>query len=171
MLNDTQATEVVPESTLSLASSWSEILPVMLALISDGKPTGRVIAEHELRRMASVADLGNQALDALQQLIADGHVAGPAQAVLGRANDLKTGADKGKAEESAAPGAGPFGTLAKRLGGGDLELQVCYSACGFYLGTFNEHGAFSRESKEYWPTNELARAALFSGNWMQREQP
>ena len=171
MSNHPASTEPPIETTLSLASSWSEILPVMLALMTDGKPAGRLVAQHELKRMAHVADLGNEALNALQELVGDDPVEGPAHAVLGQARRLASPRVEDEPAGVVVPGASKSGKLAKRLSGADLELQVCYSACGFYLGTFDERGAFSRESKEYWRTNELARAALFSGVWTQREQP
>lgn len=62
-----------------------------------------------------------------------------------------------------------YGVLAARYGY-HLELQVLRSGAGWYLGTFYE-GPFSRESVEYWRTEEEARTALESGNWTQRENP
>lgn len=51
------------------------------------------------------------------------------------------------------------GYLAK-LNGKDLSLSVLQSARGFYLGTVDEDGPFTRESEEYWSKATQAEAAL-----------
>ena len=61
--------------------------------------------------------------------------------------------------------------MAKRLLGKTLELQVCYSAAGFYLGTYDRDMPCTRESVEYWRVRELATRALDSGHWTQRDRP
>lgn len=68
---------------------------------------------------------------------------------------------------------GPIGMLAYEILGQRLPLQVLKSAGGFYLGTANESGPVSRESLEYWPTNEAAADALAGGQecWTQRTEP
>ncbi len=64
-----------------------------------------------------------------------------------------------------------FGALAQAAGQ-QRELQVCKSAAGFYLGTFDDDGApFTRESQEYWGRREKAEQALQSGKWTQKQQP
>ncbi len=50
-------------------------------------------------------------------------------------------------------------------------LQVIRSAAGFYIGTIDEYGPFSRESAEYFQTEESAKNALSTGEWTQREEP
>lgn len=65
---------------------------------------------------------------------------------------------------------GPKGMLAlqaKKL----LPVQVLSSAAGYYLGTADENGPFTRESCEYWNTRAEAQAAYDSGNWTQRTHP
>ena len=53
-----------------------------------------------------------------------------------------------------------------------LPLQVCESAAGFYIGALTTDGEpVSRESREYFPTRQLAEKALKSGNWTQRAEP
>lgn len=64
------------------------------------------------------------------------------------------------------------GLLAAKFCGMNLPLQVCESAAGFYLGTKDENGfPVTRESVEYFKSNELAKTALDSGSWTQKEQP
>ncbi len=58
-----------------------------------------------------------------------------------------------------------FGVIRKAVNG--APLQVCKSANGFYIGTWNEEGPVSRESKEYWPKKEQAQSALLNGQWTQ----
>lgn len=41
-----------------------------------------------------------------------------------------------------------------------LPIIVLQSFNGFYLGTADEEGPYSRESVEYWPSAEAAQAAL-----------
>jgi len=52
-----------------------------------------------------------------------------------------------------------------------LPLQVLKSAAGFYIGTADEMGPMSRDSVEYWPTEDQAQTALDAGRdaWTQRE--
>ena len=52
------------------------------------------------------------------------------------------------------------------------ELKVLKSGAGFYLGGFcQDEGPISRESEEYWSTQEEAEAAKASGQWTQRTYP
>lgn len=61
------------------------------------------------------------------------------------------------------------GQLAYRELGLILPVQVLRSAAGYYLGTSNEDDfPVSRESVEYFKTQEQAEQALASGNWTQR---
>lgn len=70
-----------------------------------------------------------------------------------------------------------FGQLASEFGSRRLPLKVLQSAAGFYIGTEcvdDEVGCalpYSRESNEYWPTGELADAALCNGTWSQKLNP
>ena len=50
---------------------------------------------------------------------------------------------------------------------GLTPLQVLRSAAGHYIGTF-DGGPVTRESVEYFPTDETARHALETGAWTQR---
>lgn len=63
------------------------------------------------------------------------------------------------------------GLLAKQYGGVELPLQVLQSAAGFYLGTYDQDGPYSRESDCYWATRAEAQAALDSGDWPQKPHP
>lgn len=64
------------------------------------------------------------------------------------------------------------GWLAKRFGGMELELQVLKSANGHYIGTHAPAlGPVSRESREYWETQEKAATALRLQQWTQRLEP
>lgn len=62
-----------------------------------------------------------------------------------------------------------IGKLAEAHCGVCLPLQVCQSANGYYIGTYDEEGPCSRESVEYFSTREKAQQALDSGDWTQRE--
>lgn len=62
------------------------------------------------------------------------------------------------------------GILAARCAGLNLPLQVLHSRAGFYIGTADEvSGPVSRESVEYFTTQDSADLALLTGNWTQRE--
>lgn len=64
------------------------------------------------------------------------------------------------------------GLLAEEYCGLRIPLQVLKSAAGWYLGTFSlEDGPISRESQEYWPSEEEATFALKAGHWTQRLHP
>lgn len=64
-----------------------------------------------------------------------------------------------------------YGQQAKEVGR-MLPLQVLESGAGFYLGTVDEEGfPCSRESVEYWPTQEDATLAAETGDWTQRDGP
>ncbi len=45
---------------------------------------------------------------------------------------------------------------------------VCRSAAGFYIGRVCDCGPYSRESKAYYPTYDLAREAFENGTWEPR---
>lgn len=63
------------------------------------------------------------------------------------------------------------GVLAARAGF-DLPIRVLSSRAGYYIGTFSEtHGVVSRESREYYPTQQLAEEAFRKGTWTQRLNP
>lgn len=52
-----------------------------------------------------------------------------------------------------------------------LELLILQSQAGWYIGTADEEGPCSRESVEYFPSEEAARIALGAGDWTQRQNP
>ena len=63
------------------------------------------------------------------------------------------------------------GILATRAGF-DLPIRVLSSRAGYYIGTFSEtHGVVSKESVEYYPTQQLAEEAFRKGTWTQRRHP
>lgn len=70
---------------------------------------------------------------------------------------------------SAAP-RHPVGMLAFAYSGKCLPLTVLCSGAGHYIGTF-ESGPCSRESVEYFATEEAASDALQNGAWTQRLAP
>lgn len=51
----------------------------------------------------------------------------------------------------------------------NLPLCVLQSAAGYYIGTANDEGPVSRESMEYWKTEDAAETALRSNAWTQRD--
>lgn len=55
---------------VDLSMSWHGVLPVLLALMSDGNPIGKSFAARELDRMARCADLANEAIAKLTPLAA-----------------------------------------------------------------------------------------------------
>ncbi|WP_434778514.1 hypothetical protein [Neisseria sp. Ec49-e6-T10] len=58
-----------------------------------------------------------------------------------------------------------FGTIAA------LPLEILHSANGFYIGTFDEDGPVSRESVEYYETEDAALYALENNLFTQRLNP
>lgn len=62
----------------------------------------------------------------------------------------------------------PMGHLAYRDLGLRLPVTVLRSGAGYYLGTFNEEGPVSRESADYFKTQEEAEQALATDSWTQR---
>jgi hypothetical protein len=69
----------------------------------------------------------------------------------------------------AIDAARPVAMMASAALGRPVPLEVCYSARGFYLGTYVDDEPYSRESAEYWTTREAAEAALAGGQWTQRQ--
>ncbi|GKT25130.1 hypothetical protein [Acidovorax sp. SUPP3334] len=63
------------------------------------------------------------------------------------------------------------GLLAQEFCGKRLPLQVLRSQRGHYIGTAGDEGPVSRESNEYFRTEELAQQALQGGNWTQKQEP
>lgn len=64
-----------------------------------------------------------------------------------------------------------YGYLAEKYCDVKLPLEVLLSGAGYYIGTSEDGAPFSRESKEYFPTEEAATQALNEGNWTQRPNP
>ncbi len=64
------------------------------------------------------------------------------------------------------------GYLAVKYCGLSLPLRVLRSGAGYYIGTgSDELGPVSRESEEYFPNRDAAKAALKTGNWTQKHTP
>ena len=64
-----------------------------------------------------------------------------------------------------------YGKLAAQIGM-RLKLEVMESPRGYYIGTQTECGEpVSRESNEYFDTEQQAEAALASGLWTQKQNP
>jgi hypothetical protein len=51
------------------------------------------------------------------------------------------------------------------------EVQILKSQAGFYIGTLSEDMPCSRESNEYYPTQDEALAALRDDTWTQKIAP
>lgn len=62
-----------------------------------------------------------------------------------------------------------IGKLSKQILGLDLPVKILRSNAGFYIGTHDGVEPISRESVEYWPTEQLAATALDNGTWTQRQ--
>ena len=63
----------------------------------------------------------------------------------------------------------PIGMLTLAYTGQCLPLKVLCSPAGHFIGTWGE--APSRESVEYFPSQEAASLALEAGAWTQRLDP
>ncbi len=168
------AQTAAPELQVELRFTWQNTLTTLLALIEDGNSEGRRFARREFSRMAIAADLGGDALLHLSTLRTEGRLLNSdALDLLERAR-LATARDaeaKVLADTQAAAATRPCGFLARQCGR-ELELTVCYSARGFYIGTRDDDGSpFSRESIEYWDDRDSALAHLRSGAWTQKTTP
>lgn len=64
-----------------------------------------------------------------------------------------------------------FGYLAYVYSGARLELEVLETRAGFYVGTVRDDMPCSRESNEYYPSNEAALEALVNDTWTQKVAP
>ena len=64
-----------------------------------------------------------------------------------------------------------FGQLALQHCDKRLPLAVLSSAAGFYIGTCDDEGPCSRESREYWRLQADADKALATGDWKQKSHP
>ncbi|MEM8970602.1 MAG: hypothetical protein AAGD43_00870 [Pseudomonadota bacterium] len=65
-----------------------------------------------------------------------------------------------------------FGYLAYAYDEGLLPLQVLNSPGGWYIGTSSDIGEpISRESIEYWETQEQAQSAFDQKSWTQKPNP
>ena len=53
--------------------------------------------------------------------------------------------------------------------GFQLPVQVMQSNAGFYIGTMEFGMPFSRESVEYWPSEQDAKDALKNNSWTQKQ--
>lgn len=54
----------------------------------------------------------------------------------------------------------------------EFDLQVLQSHAGYYIGTATPDGMpVSRESAEYWRTEQEAQQALEADDWTQRPNP
>lgn len=153
---------------------WVEAMPLLLALLESGTHEGKRQAREQLRQMARVADLGALAVERLDQLGDSVFV----EAQLAAAGVCRTAATNDPRQSElnlcAAQTAGtarPVAQIASAALGHPVPLEVCYSAAGFYLGTYVQAEPYSRESVEYWRKREEAEAALASGRWTQRQQP
>ena len=63
-----------------------------------------------------------------------------------------------------------IGFLTYQFVGVKSPLIILKSRAGYFIGTALEDG-FSRESNEYFPTEDVANQALSSGIWTQKPEP
>lgn len=190
---DTAAPRTDVPLTMAIGpQSWLDILPTLLALLTSRTAQGQSIARRELERMAQAADMSSAALSALGEF-ASMREQTPPVVPWGVAATAERGPGSPGAEHSSAgadhstadlTGVGQsdkdlaaedllhlgirYGKLA-RAEGKLLPLEVCYSAAGFYLGTYCNEQPFSRES-EYFLSRDTATRALQSGEWTQRDK-
>ncbi len=73
-------TDVETGRARNLTPSWTGLLPVMLVVLEDGDREGKRLVGAEFRRMAMLADLGNEALAALLRLQQRGYLHGDGKA-------------------------------------------------------------------------------------------
>lgn len=153
---------------------WLETLPVFLALLESGTPAGKRQAREQLRRMARVADFGALAVERLDQL-GDSVFVESQLAAAGfcraAATDDPRQSELHVCAAQAVNAGRPVAQIASAALGRPVLLEICYSAAGFYLGTYVDAEPYSRESVEYWRKREEAAAALASGRWTQKQQP
>lgn len=156
---------------------WVEAFPLFLALLESGTHEGKRQAREQLRQMARVADLGALAVKRLDQL-GDSVFVEVQMAAAGvcRAAATDDQHDPRQRElklcaAQAVDAARPMAQIASATLGRPVPLEICYSAAGFYLGTYVDAEPYSRESVEYWRKREEAAAALASGRWTQKQQP
>lgn len=151
---------------------WVEALPLFLALLENGLREGKRQAREQLRQMARLADLGALAVERLDQLgdkaFVEAQFAAAGLCGAAAANDTRQ-VELDLRADSTAGATRPVARIAAAALGRPVPLEVCYSAAGFYLGTYVDNEPYSRESAEYWTTREAAEAALAGGQWTQRQ--
>ncbi len=64
----------------------------------------------------------------------------------------------------------PYGKLAFDESGIKYPLQILRSAAGYYIGTADAFEPISRESEEYYRSNDAAKQALELNLWTQRHE-
>lgn len=171
--------------------TWEDAINPMLTAHLYGTPAGRKTMQAHLAHMARFADLAYAAVALLNRRREIGAEQWERQAgelvVLAKVlADNAPSSDLDDAHLAASTPASPapasidghtvkdvpqYGRLARQLTHEAFELEVCYCAAGFYLGTVRDNQPFTRESVEYWPRRELASTALATGRWKQRAQP
>lgn len=179
-------------------NNWEECIDLLLAAHVHGTGTGRALARANFTHLARLADLSADVLSHLRTCpaISDQAWTTKCQELIGRANALWHAAPStdlqayeggepstNSPDEQTADAGEPVvdkqlatcrpdvqhGKLAAAAGRPDLELQVLYSAAGFYIGTWSEAGPYTRESREYWPRRTQAEKALKNRDWTQRD--
>ncbi len=70
MTNPNETTPATPaaEPTILIGDmKWSQVLPILIAALEDGTPTGVRMAKDHLSQMAAAADLAGMAMDVLMR--------------------------------------------------------------------------------------------------------
>ncbi|MGM9489613.1 hypothetical protein [Ideonella sp. YS5] len=158
---------------------WEDAVRILLVAHRCATHEGRRDAEAHLVRMARTADLAVEAVTLLSHLPPHVTTHLDDESSRRRINLLRRAQEASRRSESEparvansvdqpSTSTPRHGMLAQRFGQ-RLELQICYCAAGFYLGTYSADGPFTRESREYWRTREQAQRALETGHWTQRE--
>jgi hypothetical protein len=171
---------------------WVDVLTLFEALTVSGDAQGKRIAHEQLTIMAQTADMAAPAIQRLSELGEDAFLYATVVPLYRETRKRVTAQQAGHAHESAgadsgagalggrgvqgasaapmaAPVAAPVAVLASAAAGCTVLLEVCYSAAGFYLGTYRDGEPHTRESAEYWRRRDAAQSAMATGTWTQRE--
>lgn len=94
MTNPNDTTQAVPAAELSIPigdMKWAQVLPMLIAAIEDGTPTGVRMAKDYLAQMAAAADLAGMAMGVLMRAADRGlDLEGDIQGVLSEAKHIST---------------------------------------------------------------------------------
>lgn len=94
MTNSNDKTSAAPAAELSIPigdMKWAQVLPMLIAAIEDGTPTGVRMAKDYLSQMAAAADLASMAMGVLMSAADRGlDLEGDIKIAISRANRIGT---------------------------------------------------------------------------------